>query len=146
MVEKKYTEEIIENLAVSREPLSPYDLTKKTKRSYSGIRENTIRLCKEGYVQLKSTEKSKTGVNRDLYTLTFKGVLKYLSSFYIFLDCFPDGSTTKTKKTLMNVMKNLMFCIKRIYLTFLKGKVRYSTIFHSKNAGGFWNVPLELSG
>lgn len=97
MVEKKYIEKIFENLAVNREPLSPYDL-KKTGLSYSGIRDNMVRLCNEGYLQqLESFEKSKTGGVRTIYTLTFKGVLKYLSTFKI----GPDSLNGVTMKTII---------------------------------------------
>jgi hypothetical protein len=78
----KYSEEIIKKLAIDSVPLSPFDLKKATKHPYSGIRETIKRLCIEGFVQLKSTEKSQKGGPRTIYTLTFKGTLKYLSQSY----------------------------------------------------------------
>ncbi|MGA3289487.1 MAG: hypothetical protein ABSD42_04520 [Candidatus Bathyarchaeia archaeon] len=78
----KYSEEIVKRLAIASVPLSPFDLKTATKYPYSGIRETIKRLCIEGFVQLKSTETSQKGGPRTLYTLTFKGLLKYLSQSY----------------------------------------------------------------
>ncbi|MGD0996561.1 MAG: hypothetical protein ABR909_13700 [Candidatus Bathyarchaeia archaeon] len=90
IVEMKYSEEIIKRLATASVPLSPYDLKKETKFPYSGIRETIKQLCNEGYVRLTSTEQSKKGGERTLYTLTFKGVLKYLAGFKILPDSFAE--------------------------------------------------------
>lgn len=79
-------------MATASAPLSPFDLKTATKFPYSGIRETIKRLCIEGYIQqLTSTEKSKRGGVRTIYTLTFKGVLKYLANFKF----LPDNDSFK---------------------------------------------------
>lgn len=93
-VKMKYSEEIIKRLATNSLPLSPFDLKKETKFPYSGIRETIEHLFNEGYVKLESVKPSSKGGTKKFYNLTFKGVLKYLSTFNI----FPVSLTEISKK------------------------------------------------
>lgn len=69
---KKFNESI--------KPLSPYDLQKETSFPYSRVHEICRRLSVEGYIQSSTPGKSKKGLTKTFYSISFKGVLKYISS------------------------------------------------------------------
>ncbi len=79
-IKMKHHKKLIEKLATTPGPISPFDLTKTLKTSYSTMRETLQRLYKEGYVQLIEGE-SKKGGKKTFYALSFRGVLQYLAWF-----------------------------------------------------------------
>ena len=74
--------QILFALAISKEPLSKYQLEKHVDKTYSNIFETTKKLLKDCWIQVEKTEPNRRnpGQNVEYYRLTKIGILVTLSS------------------------------------------------------------------
>ncbi len=83
---------ILSVIAESPDPISPSAMQVKLDAAYSRVHEAFIEVHRQGLIQ-KATVKSKKNMPKTVYSLTFKGALKYLSTF------------TLTPNTLMDIFE-----------------------------------------